>query len=408
MWERLLVTMLDRFIRVGTFNLTLPSGQVRVFGSGEKPRLSAELKTESAVRAIVKNPELGIGEAYMDEAFVITEGTLHDFFALAIANRRSNVSGWWKFVEEMRNGLRKVKQISTRARSARDVGHHYELSPEFYDLFLSPDRMYSCAYFAHDNTTLEAAQDAKIEHIARKLLLKPGMRVLDIGCGWGHAACTIAERYGVHVTGVALAKNQIEAAKATAAKRNLTGLTEFRYQDYRDVPETFDRVYSIGMAEHVGLPQFPTYFGKIHDVLGPDGIALIHFIGRQGRPLETSPWVRKYIFPGGYCPSLSEVAPVIERSGLVTCDLEVLRDQYERTLNHWWQRFEANRDKVEAMYDARFLRMWRYYLNAAEMGFRGGDLTVFQFQLARNALAVPRTRAYLYDAAALPQSEAAE
>ena len=408
MWEKILIAMLTRLVRKGTFSLTFPDGQQRRFGDGTTPKVAARLTTAAAVRRIVINPELGVGEAYMDETFVIEEGTLRDFFRLMIHNRETgDMPRWWRTLDAGRRAIRRIVQYSPISRSQRNVGHHYDISTDLYDLFLSPDRMYSCAYFKTDNMSLEAAQAAKIEHIAKKLCLKPGQHVLDIGSGWGHMACQLAKTYGVRVTGIALSKSQIAAAQELARKEGLSRQVDFRYQDYREVSGRFDRIYSIGMLEHVGLPHYRTFFRKIHQCLSKDGVALVHYIGRVHGPAATSPWITKYIFPGGHTPALSEISGSIEASGLVPCDIEIWRDHYNRTLNHWWQNFEANKEAAAELYDERFVRMWRYYLNASEMTFAEAQLTVFQYQLARDKGAVPRTRDYLTKVPARSKKRAA-
>jgi cyclopropane-fatty-acyl-phospholipid synthase len=276
------------------------------------------------------------------------------------------------------------------------VQHHYDLSGELYDLFLDTDRQYSCAYFADPSMTLEQAQAAKKHHIAGKLLLRPGMRVLDIGCGWGGMALTLAQDYGVDVVGVTLSTEQHKVATERAKAAGLSEQVSFRLMDYRDVEGQFDRIVSVGMFEHVGAPHYRAYFKSVQELLAPDGVALIHTIGRSQPPGTTSPWITKYIFPGGYAPALSETAAAYEASGLVAADIEVWRLHYAETLRHWYMRFMDNIDKARALYDERFCRMWRYYLVASELTFRLSNQVVFQMQLTPKQDAVPLTRDYLY------------
>ena len=277
-----------------------------------------------------------------------------------------------------------------------------------YELFLDVDRQYSCAYFARPDMTLEEAQAAKKAHIAAKLCLKPGMRVLDIGCGWGGLALSLARDHGARVLGVTLSQEQHRVATERAQAAGLADRVTFRLMDYRDVTERFDRVVSVGMFEHVGVPHYRAYFEAVQARLGPQGVALIHTIGRSAPPGTTNPWIARYIFPGGYIPALSEMMAAVERTDLWPTDVEVWRLHYAETLRHWHDRFMANRDRAEALYDARFCRMWRFYLVASEMGFRVGRQCVFQLQLARDRAAVPLTRAYLNRGSPAQLAHAAE
>jgi cyclopropane-fatty-acyl-phospholipid synthase len=293
-------------------------------------------------------------------------------------------------------------------RSQSNVTHHYDISDEFYRLFLDKDMQYSCAYFAHPEMTLEDAQIAKKNHLARKLCVEPGMRVLDIGCGWGGMALTLAGEFGAHVTGVTLSENQLRTALQRANACGLTNKVELKLLDYRALTEPFDRIVSVGMLEHVGSPHFHDYFAKVADLLKPDGVALIHTIGRNGRPTVQSPWLNKYIFPGGYVPSLEELVVPIGRSGLWNLDIESWRLHYAMTLRHWLNRFEDNLSEVLRMYDERFVRMWRFYLIACIMVFEEADQCVFQLQLGHKRDAVPLTRDYLYEDTSIYRQNAAE
>ena len=288
------------------------------------------------------------------------------------------------------------------------MAHHYDLTPAIYDLFLDADRQYSCAYFAQDGISLDAAQAAKKTHIARKLLLSPGMRVLDIGCGWGGLALTLARDHGARVTGITLSQEQLGVARARAKAAGLADRVTFDLVDYRAVTGQYDRIVSVGMFEHVGAPNFETFFNVVRDRLAEDGVALIHTIGRTAPPNATNPWISRYIFPGGYVPSLSEVAEAIQKTGLRIGDIECLRLHYAMTLRCWFDRFSASAEVAAALKDDRFVRMWRYYLAASEQTFRHGPQDVFQVQLCRRPDAVPITRDYLYSLQGQGLAQAAE
>ena len=356
-----------------------------------------------------QNGELGVGEGYMNGTLIIDGDDLYGFMSLALNNIA--IGAGPRFQRPL-DAMRKIGswfgQMNSSHKARRNVAHHYDLSADLYDLFLDPDKQYSCAYFTRPDMSLEDAQIAKKAHIAGKLRLEPGMEVLDIGCGWGGMALTLARDYGARVTGVTLSAEQLKIAKDRAAAEGLSDRVVLRLMDYRDVTETFDRVVSVGMFEHVGQPQYRTYFRQVHDRLRPDGVALIHTIGRTDPPGATSPWVQKYIFPGGYVPAMSECMAAVEKEDLYPCDVEVWRLHYAETLRHWHDRFVAQRDAAVAMYDETFFRMWRYYLVASELTFRLNRQCVFQFQLAHRQDAVPLTRDYLYAASAKTAQMAAE
>ena len=350
------------------------------------------------LRALCQSPVLALGEGYMDGRIEVAPDQLYDFVAMLVRNRAQggDMPGWVNAMQGFRNRIKHIWLKNTPVSARRNVAHHYDISDDLYRLFLDRDMQYSCAYFARPDMTLEEAQEAKKQHIAAKLMIEPGMRVLDIGCGWGGMALTLARDYGAHVTGVTLSSNQKRTAAERAEAAGLSDKTEFRLQDYRDVTETFDRIVSVGMLEHVGPPQFPVYFDKVAELLAPDGVALIHTIGNTCPPGPTSPWIMKYIFPGGYVPSLSDLAAPMENPGLWTTDIEILRGHYGPTLHHWRDRFEANVDHVREMYDDRFVRMWRFYLVACETAFEEQRQAVFQLQMTRKQYTVPTTRDYLY------------
>ncbi|UWQ21347.1 cyclopropane-fatty-acyl-phospholipid synthase family protein [Jannaschia sp. W003] len=390
--------LLRRVVRLGRLEVAYPDGLVEGYGSGEgAPHVAARLHTDRAVRAILLDPELALGEAWMDGTLTLNRGTLHDFFTLLARNGgRHNAGPLVGAGYKLRYAVRRWAQANGVGRARANVAHHYDLGDDFYALWLDEDHQYSCAYFPREGMTLEEAQEAKKAHIAAKLVLRPGMRVLDIGCGWGGMALTLAREHGVHVTGITLSENQAAAARARAEAAGLADRIDIRLTDYRDLHECFDRVVSVGMLEHVGAPNYGTYFAKVADLMDEDGVALIHTIGRCGPPTTTSSWLAKYIFPGGYNPSLSELAAAFERTGLWQADVEVWRGHYAETLRRWRARFERNVDEVRAMYDERFVQMWRYYLTGAEVGFDDLHHVVYQIQLAKRRATVPETRDYLY------------
>ena len=397
MWNILLKTMIGQLIRRGTLTIHLPDGTVQRHGDNTQPEVTVRVTDPTVLARIVRNPDLALGEAYVDGTFTIDGDDLRGFLTMIIANTKGGETQvWWRRAQNAAKVmLRGAAQFNTASRSQSNVAHHYDLSGELYDLFLDEDRQYSCGYFISPDDTLEQAQIQKKAHIAAKLCLKPGMTVLDIGSGWGGMALTLARDYGAKVLGVTLSQEQLKRSVERAADAGLSDRVSFKLIDYRHLTGTFDRIVSVGMFEHVGVPHFAKYFGQVKNLLAPDGVALIHTIGRAAPPSTTNPWITKHIFPGGYVPALSEMAAAVEKSGLWPTDVEVWRLHYAQTLAHWLRRFDANIDKVRALYDDRFCRMWRYYLIASEMTFREGRQCVFQMQLARHQDAVPLTRDYV-------------
>jgi len=408
MWSKALDHLLSHLFRYGRLRVTYPDGTTRAYGPGDGPESAVTLHDPALPRRIVLSPDMGVGEGYMNGTFTIDGDDVYGFLSLAIQNIAQQGQPWFRRpLEALRWLKRRLDQFNPVSRARANVAHHYDLSGELYDLFLDEDRQYSCAYFARPDMTLEEAQAAKKQHIARKMLIEPGMSVLDIGSGWGGMGLTLARDFGAEVTGVTLSREQHEMANARAARAGLSDKVRFDLMDYRDVQGQFDRIVSVGMFEHVGVPHYDDYFATVSRLLKPDGIALIHFIGRSEPPGATSPWILKYIFPGGYCPAMSEAVAAVERQGLVTTDVEVWRLHYAETLKEWRRRFEANIDRVRALYDERFCRMWRYYLIASELTFRLNNQVVFQFQMSPKQDAVPLTRDYLYRGEAAGQGAAA-
>ena len=395
----LLAPVLQKLVQKGQLTLVDAAGHRTSFGaSDEGPRVTIRLHAVDLPLRLFLNPSLTLGEAYMEGELTIEEGTLRDFLlvvssnlsaldTLPLARLRTKLS-------RLAHRLRPIR----RSRAKANVAHHYDLSNDLYELFLDEDRQYSCGYFGEGCSTLEDGQTAKRSHIAKKLAIEPGNRILDIGCGWGGLAIELAQTYDAQVTGITLSEEQFRHAGDRAHALGADNCTAFKLADYREIDGTFDRIVSVGMFEHVGVPSFGIFFEAIKKSLAPRGVAVVHSIGRMEPPGSCDPWIDKYIFPDGYIPALSETLAAIERSGLWVTDIEILRLHYAETLSHWYERFQNRREQAHALYDERFCRMWEYYLAACEMMFRNGSLMVFQIQLARERDAVPLTRDYLYPA----------
>jgi cyclopropane-fatty-acyl-phospholipid synthase len=395
--NRLLQRVISGLVRTGDLSITGPDGKKHTFGDGTGAPVHVKIKTARAARAMAIDPMLAVPEAYMDEELDIVEGDTLDLLRVAFQNMDpSGIDAVFsKAIEGFRNTFRRLQQVNTATRAKKNVQRHYDLSGELYKLFLDSDMQYSCAYFETPDMTLEEAQLAKKRHLAAKLNLQPGQNVLDIGSGWGGLGLYLAKRFEVDVLGVTLSTEQHGVATERAQAEGVENHIHFEIKDYRDIAERFDRIVSVGMFEHVGLNHYRTFFDKCAQLLKPDGVMVLHSIGRTGPPYATSAFIRKYIFPGGYIPSLSEVMPAIEKSGLVVNDIEILRLHYADTLKHWRARFLANRDKAKAIYDERFCRMWDFYLAGSEAAFRWQDLMVFQIQLTRRNDTLPITRGYI-------------
>jgi cyclopropane-fatty-acyl-phospholipid synthase len=392
--DRLLQFLLKTFIRRGTFRVTTSRGTVLTFGDGTGRPVAVRFTTRAAEWGILLDPELKFGEAYMNGTFVVEEGSIADVLAIALG-QQSDVPYWARLQGLLRYFYRRLQQFNPRRRARKNVAHHYDLDGRLYSLFLDADRQYSCGYFEYPEQSLDDAQLAKKRHIAAKLLLEPGKRVLDIGCGWGGLGLYLAEVAGADVTGVTLSQEQHGIANGRALEKGLADRARFDLSDYRDVAGPFDRIVSVGMFEHVGVNHYDTYFRKSAELLADDGVMVLHSIGRSEGPNVTNPWIAKYIFPGGYIPSLSEVLPSIESSRLLVTDVEILRLHYAETLKAWRERFLAHREEVERIYDRSFARMWEFYLAASEMSFREQNLMVFQIQITKRQGVVPMTRTYI-------------
>ncbi|MEA3052007.1 MAG: cyclopropane-fatty-acyl-phospholipid synthase [Sphingomonadales bacterium] len=385
-------------VRTGPLLVTGPDGIERRYGTsspGVVP-VAIRLADRAAERSIGRNPALGFGEMFMAGRLTIEAGDIRSLLDLVGYNIR------WEKENPVRAALWRPMRVAGawdawnwRRRARRNAAHHYDLDDRLYALFLDPERQYSCAYFTGDGQDLDSAQAAKMAHVAAKLCLEPGQRVLDIGCGWGGLACHLARAADVEVLGITLSEPQLLYARARAAAEGLDGRVRFELLDWRDIRGRFDRIVSVGMFEHVGPPHYRAFLARCRELMSEDGLMLLHTVGRADGPGPTDKWLAKYIFPGGYVPALSQIAPAIERSWLWLTDLEVLRGHYERTLDAWYERVQAAREEIVALYDELFFRMWSFYLAGGIAAFRHGGHLVFQLQLARRQEGAPATRDYL-------------
>ncbi len=394
----LLDLLFRQIVRVGRLRVIDAKGRSNIFGTGS-PLVTIRFHDRWAPLELAAHPDFMLGQLYMDGRLTVENGTIADLLALLFSNLTDaprnflhDTVRWWR---RLTRGLAQINPVS---RAKAHVAHHYDLSDRLYELFLDADKQYSCAYFANGTETLEEAQKAKKRHIAAKLNFdQPGLRVLDIGCGWGGMGLDLAREQQADVLGVTLSEHQLAIAQQRADAAGLSAHCRFALQDYRTLSGSFDRIVSVGMFEHVGVAYYPAFFTKVRELLADDGVMLLHFIGRLDGPGSTNPWIAKYIFPGGYVPALSEVTRPIERSGLLVSDIEVLRLHYAETLFEWRRRFLAKRDEAARLYDERFCRMWEFYLAGSEMAFRYGEQVVFQIQLVKNVNALPLTRDYMVD-----------
>ncbi|WP_338468507.1 cyclopropane-fatty-acyl-phospholipid synthase family protein [Novosphingobium sp. ZN18A2] len=400
----LLDRALKRLVTHGTLTVRQPDGKAKRYGTPEAgwPDLELTLKDRKVASYIARHPQLGLAEAFMDDRIDIGGGDILDFISFMRRNNPWEKEGLFEppgLISRTVDTLSsKFDQVNQRNASRKHVAHHYDLGDQLYELFLDENRQYSCAYWDEGVETLEQAQIAKMNHIAAKLDLRPGMRVLDIGCGWGGMAMHLNRVAGVKVHGVTLSREQIAYAKQWAEREGVAGDVTFGFTDYRDVTGPYDRIVSVGMFEHVGAPNFDTFFQTCHDLLADDGAMLIHTIGRVGPPGVTDAFTRKYIFPGGYIPALSETVAASERAHLLATDIEILRVHYGKTIREWYKRCEANHDLIVERYDERFYRMWMFYLAGAATVFEDGNMVNFQIQYARRRDVLPLTRNYIHDA----------
>ncbi len=394
----LLKKLLGRVVRTGQLIVIAPDGTRHIYGDSTAAPLTIRLKDNRTARAIALSPELGAGEAYMDGRLILENGAdIHQLMDLFTTNLKwSSDNDMRKVLDQKNRWTSWITEFNAARASKKNVAHHYDLSDRLYDLFLDVDRQYSCAYFKADDVSLANAQIDKKAHIGKKLLLKPGMRVLDIGCGWGGMALFLNREYGVDVLGVTLSEEQLAVARRRASEAGVADTVKFELIDYRAVTGDFDRIVSVGMFEHVGRPNYRTFFETVCRLLTPDGVALIHTIGRADGPGATDPWTAKYIFPGGYAPALSEIMPHVEKSYLFAADIEVWRLHYAKTLWAWYEKTREHKAEIVALYDERFWRMWMFYLAAARAAFLNLGHVVFQLQLAKQVDTVPLTRDYLY------------
>ncbi len=390
--------LLKRAVTSGDLEVVDWRGRRYRYGDGTPPHVAIRIRDAATDRRICLNPHLALGEAYMDGGLVVEKGDIAELIELFARGYGTGFAPdpWYvRANRRLRYGLRRLQQWNVLPRAARNVRHHYDLSGELYETFLDTDRQYSCAYFLSDGDSLERAQEQKKRHIAAKLLIEPGMRVLDIGCGWGGMAIYLAKKCGARVTGITLSREQAKFAAERVRREGLEDRVEIRIEDYRRTQGRFERVVSVGMFEHVGVGFYPTFFRRVRELLTERGVALLHTIARADGPGTTNPFIAKYIFPGGYIPAVSEFLPAIEGNALYLTDLEIWRLHYAETLKEWRRRFRNAWQRVASLYDERFCRMWEFYLAGSEMAFRYGGHVVAQAQMSPDLTAVPLTRDYI-------------
>lgn len=394
--QTLLKQMLNHVVQHGNLSVVMPDGSETRYGNATGKPTGFRINDNATVLHLLVDPDLYLGEAYTSGQLTVTEGSIYDVLKLLMANlETAKTPVPVRIPYAIRKRLKRLQQDNRIGRARNNVAHHYDLSGELYDLFLDNDRQYSCAYFGKTGQSLEAAQLAKKRHLAAKLVIEPDMKVLDIGSGWGGFGLYLAQVGEARVTGVTLSEEQYKVSNQRAQEAGLDGQASFHLKDYRELQGKFDRIVSVGMFEHVGVGHYGELFGKVRELLAPDGVFVLHSIGRAAGPGATSAWIQKYIFPGGYCPALSEVLPEVEKNDLYMTDIEVLRLHYARTLAEWRKRFDANRDQAVALYDEQFARMWEFYLASSELSFRYLGLNNFQLQATGNQYALPLTRDYI-------------
>ena len=393
-----LVSFLNKLIKEDGFILIDANSKKYIIGNPKKKvPIILKLLDKKLHYKLLLYPDLYFGEAYTDGTLEIENGSLTDFLEITMKNiGRNEINIFGKILKKIRGTYRYLTNFNIAKKSKDNVAHHYDISDDLYDLFLDPKRQYSCAYFKSENESLETAQNNKIDHLIKKLNLKPNQKVLDIGSGWGSLAIEIAKKTKCEVTGITLSENQYKYSLNKVKENNLENQVQFKLSDYRNLREKFDRIVSVGMLEHVGRKFYKTFFRQVNNLLNHDGLALIHTIGSINGPRDPQPWITKYIFPGGYTPSMSELASPIEKSGLIVSDIEVLRMHYAHTLRHWKERCISNKSKILEMFDEKFFRMWEFYLTSCELAFKLEDQVVFQFQLTKDLTTAPITRDYIY------------
>ncbi|MEE8505616.1 MAG: cyclopropane-fatty-acyl-phospholipid synthase family protein [Kiloniellales bacterium] len=393
----LLAQLFRTIIQCGELTVIDGNGRTLRYGDpGSGPRVTIRLHDRRLYWRLPLNPRLAVGEAYVDGTLTVEDGTIYDFLdlmGLNLGNQRINA--WERWSAHAAMLWRGVQQANPLGTAQKRIAHHYDMAGELYEWTLDSDMQYSCAYFPTLGVSLEEAQEAKMRHIAAKLCLEPGQKVLDIGSGWGGMALYLARNADVEVTGVTLSTEQHKLSRKRVQEAGLANRVGLHLRDYREETGIYDRIVSVGMFEHVGVPHYQEYFDKLAGLLRDDGVALLHTIADRGMPAATNPWMRKYIFPGGHCPSLSEILPAIERAGLWVTDIEILRLHYAETLRHWRERFMANRQRAIELYGGRFCRMWEFYLASSEMAFRRMGMMVAQIQLTKSVEAAPLTRDYM-------------
>ncbi len=394
----MLFSILKKIKFTGTLVIVDSNNVSHKFGNNN-PYVKIRLKSKSIERKLFRNPSLHLGEGYMNSEIIIEEGTIEQFIDIVTSSYddfiKQNI--FFKYYENVSSFLKPFHQVNQIVNSKKNVAHHYDLNEDLYKLFLDKDMQYSCAYFHNPNISLDQAQIDKKNHIINKLKINENMRVLDIGCGWGGMAIEIAKTTGAKVKGITLSENQFATAKKRAQDEGLSEKVDFAIQDYRHENGIYDRIVSVGMFEHVGVKYFKTFLKKSYELLNDSGVFLLHTIGQRGKPTATSPWIRKYIFPGGYIPSLSEILTICEKQNINITDIEILRLHYAHTLSHWYRNTLNNKDKIVKMFDSRFFRMWEFYLLASKYSFVNMGNVVFQIQIAKNINNLPLTRNYIYN-----------
>mgnify|MGYP003951962417 FL=1 len=394
----MLFSLLKKLDFNGTLELIDSKNNLHVYGNKE-PKVRIRLKSRSIEKKLFRNPGLHLGEGYMNEEILIEKGSIEQFIDMVTASYddfiRNNT--FYKYYGNLSAYFKTLQQINELINSKQNVAHHYDLNEDLYRLFLDKDMQYSCAYFHNENIGLDQAQIDKKNHIINKLQISENMKILDIGCGWGGMAIEIAKKTGANVKGITLSENQYQTAMKRAQDEGLSDKVSFSLQDYRNEVEKYDRIVSVGMFEHVGVKYFKTFLNKTHDLLNENGVFLLHTIGKKGKPTATSPFIRKYIFPGGYIPSLSEILENCQKLNIIVTDIEILRLHYAHTITRWYQNVLQNKDKIIKMFDQRFFRMWEFYLLASKYSFVNMGNVVFQIQIAKNINNLPLTRNYIYN-----------